>query len=110
MPDVTIKHTPEELADLFAELDSGEQARFFNRIAEVASKWKSPFEFQLQAITDEDGFAAVNAMGGESIRVGDGTETVARRRVAGVDDLLDWLEANLLEATDSSLETPHVEP
>ena len=41
---------------------------------------------------------------------GDGTKTVARRRVAGVDDLLDWLEANLLEPTDSSLETPHVEP
>lgn len=48
-------------------------------------------------VTDEDGFAAVNEMGGESIRVGDGPETVARRRIAGVGELLSWMEASLLE-------------
>ena len=54
MPKVTIQHTPEELAELFAGLDSEEQARFFNQIAKVASKWRGPFEMQLQYITDED--------------------------------------------------------
>lgn len=51
-------------------------------------------------VTDEDGFAAVNRMGGESIRVGDGRETAARRRVAGVNELLDWLESGLLHAAE----------
>lgn len=51
-------------------------------------------------VTDEDGFAAVNHLGGESIRVGDGQATAARRRVAGVNELLDWLEAGLLHTAD----------
>jgi trehalose 6-phosphate phosphatase len=49
-------------------------------------------------VTDEDGFAAVNNLGGGSIRVGDGRATAARWRVAGVNELLDWLEAGLLES------------
>jgi trehalose 6-phosphate phosphatase len=44
-------------------------------------------------VTDEDGFEAVNALGGHSIRVGDGKQTLARYRVASVPDLRDWLEA-----------------
>ena len=44
--------TPELLAELFAELDSQEQARFFNHVDEVASPW---LPFQLQYITDDDG-------------------------------------------------------
>lgn len=43
-------------------------------------------------VTDEDGFAAANAMGGFSVRVGDDAPTVARFRVATVAALLDWLE------------------
>lgn len=41
--------------------------------------------------TDEDGFAAVNARGGVSVRVGDGPVTRAAVRVDTVADLLDWL-------------------
>ena len=50
---VDVELTPEDLADRFAELTSDEQARFFNRVAEVSSKWTRPFEFQLQSITEE---------------------------------------------------------
>ncbi len=42
-------------------------------------------------VTDEDGFAVVNRLGGHSIRVGCGTETTARWCVATVDELLAWL-------------------
>ena len=42
-------------------------------------------------ITDEDGFAAVNALGGVSIRVGNGSATRAAVQVDTVGDLLDWL-------------------
>lgn len=38
-------------------------------------------------ITDEDGFAAVNALGGVSVRIGDG-KTCASRRIASPTDLL----------------------
>lgn len=41
--------------------------------------------------SDEDGFAAVNRMGGHTVRVGDGTTTAARERVPAVADVLDWL-------------------
>ena len=47
--------TPEILAVLFCSLDSAEQARFYNKIADQATTWGKPFEFQLQYITDEDG-------------------------------------------------------
>jgi len=42
-------------------------------------------------VTDEDGFRAVNARDGLSVKVGDG-ETAARSRLAGIDAVLDWLE------------------
>ena len=41
--------------------------------------------------TDEDGFAAVNAQGGVSVRVGGRSATRAAVRVDTVADLLDWL-------------------
>ena len=43
--------------------------------------------------TDEDGFAAVNRLGGHSIRVGCEAATTARWCVATVDELLAWLFA-----------------
>lgn len=43
-------------------------------------------------ITDEDGFALVNRRGGISIRVGDGSNSVAGWRVASVGELVAWLE------------------
>jgi len=41
-------------------------------------------------ITDEDGFAAVNRMGGTSIRIGPGP-TAARYTLDSVDETLEWL-------------------
>jgi trehalose 6-phosphate phosphatase len=47
-------------------------------------------------VTDEDGFAAVNAMGGHSICVGNRTHTCARHRMASVSAVVGWLrERNL---------------
>lgn len=43
-------------------------------------------------VTDEDGFAFVNAAGGHSIRVGNCQETAARLRLADVGAVVDWLE------------------
>ena len=42
-------------------------------------------------VTDEDGFAAVNALGGHSIRVGNDEATVARCRLGSVSAVLAWL-------------------
>jgi trehalose 6-phosphate phosphatase len=43
-------------------------------------------------LTDEHGFAVVNALGGISIRVGEATVTMAQQRVRCVSDLIKWLE------------------
>lgn len=48
-------------------------------------------------VTDEDGFGAVNELGGLSIRVGIEGPTQARCRVANVDELLAWMESGLLD-------------
>ena len=45
-------------------------------------------------ITDEDGFAAVNRLGGVSIHVGSGA-TIARHNLATVSDVLAWLARGL---------------
>lgn len=42
--------------------------------------------------TDEDAFAAVNALGGISIRVGASSATLARYRMAGVGEVVNWLQ------------------
>lgn len=49
------KLTPEIIAELFCDLGSDEQARFFNHIDKVASEWGAGFPFQLQWITDDNG-------------------------------------------------------
>jgi hypothetical protein len=49
---VGIKLRPEEVAYLFWEMSSEEQAKFFNYLDKVAD---FHFPFQLQAITDEHG-------------------------------------------------------
>ena len=48
--------TPHHLAILFCDLDSEEQAKFYNSCSELSSKWrdgKGGWCFQLQSITDE---------------------------------------------------------
>lgn len=52
---VSVDLSPEDIAYHFAELNSSEQARFFNHLARIASAWRSTFSFQLQYITEEDG-------------------------------------------------------
>lgn len=49
-------------------------------------------------LTDEDGFAAVNALGGYSIRVGEDGETVARYRFGNVAAVIGWLRERNLSA------------
>jgi trehalose 6-phosphate phosphatase len=44
-------------------------------------------------VTDEDGFAMVNALNGISIRVGDDGPTQAKHRLANVDEAIQWLHA-----------------
>jgi len=43
--------TPETVVDLFSEMDSHEQAKFFNHIAKTSSTWLT---MQMQYITDDD--------------------------------------------------------
>lgn len=44
-------------------------------------------------VTDEDGFAMVNALHGISIRVGDNHPTQARHRLANVPEVIQWLSS-----------------
>jgi trehalose 6-phosphate phosphatase len=49
-------------------------------------------------ITDEDGFAVVNDLGGLSIKVGDAPTTLAQRRLSGVREVHRWLRGFPQEA------------
>ena len=49
--------SPENIAELFCNLDSSEQARFFNEIGRIGTPWLTT---QLQHITDEDGLTLAN--------------------------------------------------
>ncbi len=60
-------------------------------VQEEPFKGRIPF-FAGDDVTDEDGFAAVNALDGITVKVGDG-ETEARLRVRSVDEFLSWLLA-----------------
>lgn len=46
-------------------------------------------------LTDEDAFAAASRLGGFGVLVGPPRRTLARYRLEGVDDVLDWLELSL---------------
>ncbi|MGC1305075.1 MAG: trehalose-phosphatase [Caulobacteraceae bacterium] len=46
-------------------------------------------------LTDEDAFAAVEALGGFGVLVGEPRPTLARYRLTGVEDVLAWLEHSL---------------
>jgi trehalose 6-phosphate phosphatase len=60
-------------------------------LQEKPFKGRIPF-FAGDDVTDEDGFAAVNALDGITVKVGPG-ETSARARAASVDEFLTWLLA-----------------
>lgn len=50
--------TPQILAEAFAQMDSKEQAQFFNTLGEITSNWYlegGSLMMQLQYLTDEDG-------------------------------------------------------
>lgn len=49
-------------------------------------------------VTDEDGFAAAQALGGFGVRIGD-APTVARHRVATIEDFLAWLGQDTRQET-----------
>ena len=52
---IEVTPTPEELASEFCGLDADEQARFFNEIDKLSSKWDNGlFCFQMQALTDSE--------------------------------------------------------
>jgi len=53
--DVITESTPELIAHLFCDLDSGQQAIFYNHIADISERFDFSFPMQLQYITEEDG-------------------------------------------------------
>ena len=50
--EVDVIVTPAEVAEAFCCFFAEDQALFFNEVAKQVSKWKAPFCFQLQYITD----------------------------------------------------------
>lgn len=53
--DISIAPTPDELAEVFWGMNSGQQAQFFNRLQEISGNMLC---FQLQVVTDEPGLDA----------------------------------------------------
>ena len=89
-----------QLGDMVAEVrepgsDKGGAVRAFMQ--------EPPFEgarpiFLGDDLTDEDGFAAVQALGGMGVLVGPGRQTAAHRRLDDVAAVRAWLEAGLSQA------------
>jgi len=49
------KMSPEDVAELFMQLDDSEMARFFSELENIEWKaWETPFVFQLQAVIDSE--------------------------------------------------------
>ena len=75
------------------------RARIHNKGTGIAAFMREPpFHgrtpvFAGDDVTDEDGFASVNAMDGVSIQVGGVDATIAGHRLGSVADVVDWLAA-----------------
>jgi trehalose 6-phosphate phosphatase len=48
-------------------------------------------------VTDEDGFGATNELDGISVKVGGGIDSAARYRLAGVDQVRDWIDRAFID-------------
>lgn len=72
-----------------AEAGKGAAIRRFMRLPPYAGR--TPV-FVGDDLTDEDGFAVVNALGGHSVRVGAGEPTLARSRLQSPAAVRGWLE------------------
>ena len=46
--------SPEDLAERFCEMNTEEQARFFNTIGELVLKWDSSFYSQMESVVEEE--------------------------------------------------------
>jgi len=80
--------------------DKGSAIRDF--MAEAPFRGRVPV-FVGDDTTDEDGFAYVNEMNGHSVRVGNSEATAARYNLAGVDQVIGWLQSwpSLLDNSQS---------
>jgi trehalose 6-phosphate phosphatase len=88
-----------QLGDMVAEVrepgsDKGGAVRAF--MQEAPFKGARPI-FLGDDLTDEDGFAAAQALGGMGVLVGPGRKTAARRRLDDVGAVRAWLEAGLAQ-------------
>ena len=69
LKDAKLVLTPQQVAEEFAEMDSDDQARFFNRLAIVVASWKgADCTAQMQMVTDSkllsvEGLAIMAAIG-----------------------------------------------
>lgn len=86
-----------QLGELVAELrtpgaDKGDAVRAF--MAEPPFAGARPI-YVGDDLTDEDGFTAVIALGGEAVLVGSARATAANRRLDGVAAVYAWLEASM---------------
>ncbi len=88
-----------QLGDKVAELctpgcDKGSAVRAF--MEEAPFKGAFPI-FVGDDLTDEDGFRAVQELGGLGVLAGPNRSTGAQRRLAGVEAVRDWLQAAVME-------------
>ena len=59
----------------------------------VAPLWGRVLIFIDDDVTEEDGFDAVSALEGLTIRVDEGPKMGARYRISDVDQVIEWLES-----------------
>jgi hypothetical protein len=86
--------TPEHLAELFANLCSADQARFFNHVSVVVSEWACGLPMQLEYVCNEhslnaDGRAVMRLIGEYS----DASMNSNERKEALMKDLDQTIEA-----------------